>query len=213
MSTVICSAASSSHAALLDCAEPRIREYARRWGWDVHLDHEIILDRPVGWYKVDLLHRLLLTHDTVIWVDADALIVDTSRNILSRTSPQVPLWLSRSGIGRNYSLPNCGVIVAYKSARLADFLDLVWEQRQFLDHPWWEQAAILHLLGWEIEAPGGFATPGDATVWSDMIGYLSHDYNSMPLDPSPMPVIKHWPGMRLDLRLGFMRREMELAHA
>lgn len=207
MTTALCSAAAGGHVKLLDLAEPTFEKYARQWGWDYHRG-EIGGDRPASWSKLDVIRALMADYETVVWVDADAMFVRYDRDILRDTDPARPLWMAMHRVrGLANALPNAGVLVAYKTPRLLEFFDEVYDQEQFIDHPWWEQAAMLHLLGYRIDPPGGYATPGIGTEWSPLVGFFGTEWNSMPHDPHPNPLIKHFSGMSFAARLETMRGE------
>lgn len=212
--TAICSAASGPCIEMLQVAEPSIRAYADRWGMDAHLNLDLVCGRPASWYKILMVARLLDSYETVVWVDADTLILRGGDNIVDHTNPMRPLWMVKHRHG-DILLPNAGVLVAYRDPMLTVFFDLVWQQTQYIDHPWWEQAAILHLLGWKIEPPGGGAQPGARSRYSNLVGYLSTKWNSMVHDPHPHPAIRHYTmmpdraaAMRADLDT--MRADLEV---
>ena len=78
------------------------------------------------------------------------------------------------------------------------FLDRVWAQRRFVNDKWWENAAILHLLGYR-DRDG--LRPAVPSPWR--LGYATLDraWNSIPADPAPEPHIMHFPGLPLADRL------------
>lgn len=208
MTAVICSSATGRHTELLDVAEPTLERYADRHGMAVHVERREAFDRPPSWRKILLLYRLLEDYETAVWVDADAMFVSFDRDILDTADLSRPLWMCFHRVDSlGHLLPNCGVLVAHRDDRLFDFFDEVWAQEQFIDHPWWEQAAVCHLLGYTVDPPGGFAHPGEETAWSDLVGRLGTEWNSMCHDPHPEPVIKHFTGRPFDERLAAMRAE------
>ena len=208
MSVVLCSAAVGPHTQLLDLAEPTFARYAAEHGFDLHVERDFHIDRPPSWFKLKLIERLHFDYDTVIWVDADAMVVNPHRNILDAVHPGPSLWMTRHHVAGHVPLiPNAGVMVAQRDFVLHDFFRAAWDQEQFIDHPWWEQAAMLDLLGYHIEPPGGLASPGEPTRWTPLVGWLGTEWNSMPHDPHPDPVIRHFTAMSFLSRLEAMRSE------
>lgn len=193
---------------MLDIARPALERYAAAHRMDLHTpDIPDRFPRPASWFKVQLVDQLLWDgYETVVWVDADTLFVRFDRSIVDLSPRGHSLWMVKHRIeGRDYLLPNCGVLVAHRDPRLTAFLAEVWRQEQWVTHPWWEQAAILSLLGWNVEQPGGLASPGLSTDWSDLVGFLGVEWNSMRYDPHPDPVVKHYTGMGWAERVRMMR--------
>ena len=55
------------------------RRFGERHGYDVVVGgEEAIADRAPAWSKIVLLRRLLESYDYVLWIDADAIILDDS---------------------------------------------------------------------------------------------------------------------------------------
>ena len=197
MTAVLCSAATGDHTALLDIAARSFASYAEHHNFDLCTDPPgEWFTRPTSWFKILRLAGLLEDgYDTAVWVDADAMFVRFDRNIIEAAPPTRPLWMTlHRHPGADHPLPNCGVLVAHKSDRLYEFFDRVWEQTEYVEHPWWEQAAILQLLGWTIDPPGGLAHPGKDTEWTPLVGWLGTEWNSMTYDEHPTPYVKHYTG-------------------
>lgn len=212
MTVALCSAAIGPHLQMLNLAEPTFARYADEHGFVLHIVRDFDLDRPASWYKLKLIERLHFDHETVIWVDADAMVVNPHRNILDAALPTHPLWMVRHHVAGHVPLiPNAGVIVAHRNFPLHDFFRAAWDMVQYVDHPWWEQAAMLDLLGYHIEPPGGLAYPHGDTEWTPLVGWLGTEWNSMGHDPHPDPVIKHFTPMSLTNRLEAMRAEVVAA--
>lgn len=206
MKAAICSAASGDHLRLLDISEPTLQRYADIHELDLRLTrYSAPQERPTSWYKLRLLLDLFDEgYEAAMWIDADALIIRYDWNIFQQHA-RSSLWMVLHNDPDSNPRPNCGVLVAWNELRVRRFLEKAWEQTQYLTHPWWEQAAMLDLLGWELG--NGWAKPGLPTEWSDLVGWLGTEWNSMPQDPHPYPIIKHWPGTPFMTRLEEMSRE------
>jgi hypothetical protein len=198
MRVATCTMAHGPHLALLDLTGPALGRYAERFGYEyVEVRHRIAPDRPPSWDKVRLLRGLVEAFDLVMWVDADALVLDRAPGIASAVAPRRFLHLVEHRV-RDGSVPNCGVVVMRGGKLSAAFLDRVWAQRRFVQHKWWENAAVLHLLGYR---DVGGMRPIVPSPWR--LGYapLDNAWNSIPADPSPHPYIAHFPGVAFDERL------------
>jgi hypothetical protein len=77
---------------------------------------------------------------------------------------------------------------------------VVWESTQYLNHRWWEQAAVMDALGYDPET-GGRVRESD---WLDGVSWLHKSWNSIRDDRAPDPRIRHWPGFTLTRRAAEM---------
>jgi hypothetical protein len=135
-------------------------------------------DRPASWFKLpEIKGEMKAGANFVLWVDADAIITG-KQNIQDLIDPCSDLTIATDENGIN-----CGVMAWRSSEKTLKFLDRVWEREEFIDHPWWEQAAI-----------------------ADMIDELSVSYvdkslfNAYPSDATEESGILHWPGMSIEER-------------
>ncbi len=125
-------------------------------------------------------------------MDADTFIIDDSKDI-SRFIPR------KSEIGWTYhtysgqSHPNTGVMFLRKSRNLLEILKSAYEQVDLLDHPWWDQAALMRVLGIEstLHPVGAFGAKNKLSLKETK---LANDWNSIYLDSSVRPRIRHFAG-------------------
>lgn len=203
--TVLCSLGAGTHGTLAQIATPSLQRFAARHGYDLELgDRPIDPERPVSWSKIPLIRRLLDAYDSVVWVDGDA-VVDSSRDIVDDTPDDRFLWMTMHHYD-GAEQPNAGVLVVHAGDEASRFLDEVWRSEHLIEHPWWEQAAILELLGYDVSVPGQ-AIMGTPTPWFERVGWLSTEWNSIVQDPHPNPRIRHYPGIPFDVRLATMTRD------
>lgn len=200
--TVVCTMAHGPHLALLDVTGPAMGRYAERHGFEmVEVRHRLDPSRPVSWDKVVLLRALVRQFDVVMWVDADALVLDRAPAITEHLQPRRFLHMVEHRVNDGL-VPNAGVLALRGGRRSELFLERVWTHRRFVQHRWWENAAILHLLGYR---PVEGMRPWAPSPWRLGLGLLDVAWNSIPADSSPRPYIAHFPGMTLDERLDAMR--------
>src|SRR5262249_9229398 len=140
---------------------------------------------------------LVREYDTVLWVDADAAVLDVAPPIEDALAPKRFMYMVEHQLD-NGRVPNAGVM-SFRGGRTSRmFLDRVWKSRRFVQHKWWENAAVLHLLGYR-DRDG--IRPVAPSPWRMGLGVLDTAWNSIPADPSPHPYIVHVPGVPLDERL------------
>jgi hypothetical protein len=193
------------HAELLEMTGPTFAGFADRHGYELHLfDADPAPDRPAPWGKIRLLQDLLGSYDEVLWIDADAVVVDSTDDITDSLSPDDLMALAAhvTPEGEN-PIPNSGVWLVRKDATITEFLDAVWDSTQFIDHKWWENAAVLTQLGYELAPKVRLIRP--TPMWS-RVRFLSTSWNSFPADPSPAPRIVHFAGMTHEERLIGIRK-------
>lgn len=136
-------------------------------------------DRPPAWNKIRLLQQLSETYSWVFWVDADALIVDLDRSMVDGLADSKSIWFARHTQERKEleSVLNAGVILLRSSPFSVALLEAIWDRTEFVSHNWWENAALLDLLGYSLSAP--FDKQRD-TLWDIGVGVLDLDWNSVP---------------------------------
>ena len=209
---VLCSIGSGAHAELLEITRETFAAYAARHGYEVVLETgRRAPERPPAWDKVLLLRELAEDADTLLWLDADAVVVDTSRDIAAELRPGDLLGLVERRVGRD-RLPNTGVMVLRGGPAACELLDLVWAAERLINHPWWENAALLDVLGyrlpgWERSGPVGRAlkvlhyragvnllpcVPVRPSRWRDRTRLLELAWNSTAKVPARHPRIEHF---------------------
>lgn len=209
---VICTIAIDRHVELLRISEPLMRAYAERHGYDLVVGRRSEYPRrPVSWSKVRMIRRLMGRYDLVVWIDVDTTILDPSRDIADELVPGADIYIVAHHF-HDQEIPNAGILMVRSTPAAARFLDLVWEQEGFVEHPWWENAAILHLLGYSLMPTN---PPAEPSPHRDLFRFIGTEWNSISLDPSPHPVIRHYAGATHEERLAGMAADAEAvaAHA
>jgi hypothetical protein len=145
----LCSIGSGPHEALLAVSEPTFRAYAERHGYELITSTAAHPDRPPAWAKVPLIRSTLDDYDLVLWIDADAVIVDAAEDIAGALAPAAQLGLVQHRRDAEL-IPNTGVMVWRSGEFARSLLDRTWGATQYLDHPWWENAALLDALGYAV---------------------------------------------------------------
>jgi hypothetical protein len=192
---------------LLALARRTFSTYAQRHGYDLLLYTEVTsLGRPAAWAKIALLRKLTSRYDLLLWLDADTMVIDQSVDIACEVEPNKFLYL----VEHRYEgtrMPNSGVMLIRSGRQAEAFLDTVWTQTQFVNHTWWENAAICHVLGYELDPPH----PARQTEFRAGTKLISPQWNSIRDAPASNPRIRHYPGYRLKTRFAFMLRDLVLS--
>lgn len=116
--------------------------------------------------------------------------------------------------------PNTGVMVFRANAWSIEFLESVWAEADLVEHRWWEQAAFHRVMGYNWELTQGRQPNRPVAEVMRHVGWLDEKWNSVPTSRegtfgnpvtmmAPDPVIVHFAGMQMDLRLEHMRRLVE----
>lgn len=195
----LCSIGSGPQRKLLALARRSFEPYAERHGYDLDLRTEPLdTGRPAPWSKIALVRELLQTHETVVWLDADLVIVDKSKDIGDELPATSYMGLVEHRVAGKRN-PNTGVVVFRSTDRTRAFLEAVWNAEEFIHHRWWEQAAVMHLLGYDEHGE-----PTRPSEWRDGVHWLGKEWNSIRDDPAPNPRIVHFPGFTVPRRFAAM---------
>jgi hypothetical protein len=219
----LCTIGAGPHAALLEVSGPTFAAYARRHGYELITSTESDPQRPPAWAKVPLLREAVGSYELVLWIDADAVIVDGERDIADELEPDRELALVRHRRG-DQLIPNTGIMLMRGSDFVRELLDTLWGATRFIHHPWWENAALLAVLGYDLPSAmdpglGGrlrrvasrlrgrppraleLARPSPLLA---RIQFLSPEWNSVPPHSVEHPRIVHFPGVPVEERIQAM---------
>lgn len=118
-------------------------EYCKKHKYDL-IDDESVYDktRPIAWSKILLIKKYLPMYDYVFWIDADAIIL----NFEHRLEDKIFLLNGKDiCITTVFGMINTGVILLKNTENSMRFVNLVYDQTQFLEDGNWEQTAIIHI--------------------------------------------------------------------
>jgi glycosyl transferase family (putative galactosyltransferase) len=218
MRKALCSIGAGPHEALLEVSEPTFRAYAERHGYDLVVGREADPRRPPAWTKVRMLQQLLAEFELVVWIDADAVIVDGSGDIADELEPEKQFGLVEHHRGEE-RIPNTGVMVWRSGDFAHELLAKVWSATRFIDHPWWENAALVDALGYDVPRfsrlerllPGRPRPCRPARPSRYLAGtqFLAPQWNWAYLSRVENPRIVHCVGVPVEQRLADMRAALE----
>lgn len=195
MSTkILATFATGRHTEYLELTRPTFERYAARHGYEVRVPEAdpVPEHRHKHWGKVAFINQLLPHCDQLLWIDADAAIVDDSVDIASVLAPRRFLGL----VEHRYDgqlVPNTGVMVVRSGAAARRFFEEIWGATHFLETRWHDNAAALELLGYEfdMDAMPLHCQPGRSTRWRRRTEFLGSEWNSIPQDMADRPRIVH----------------------
>ena len=207
----LCSIGSGPHEALLEISRPTFAAYAQRHGYELITSTQGDPRRPPAWSKVPMLLEALASFELVVWIDADAVIVDGRDDIAAELERDRFLGLVRHG---EQAVPNTGVMVWRAGAPAVELLDRTWSARRFVHHPWWENAALLSALGYDLPSAleprwrrlrrRRFRLAHPSPLLAG-VQFLPLEWNSVYLDRADEPRIVHCVGVPVEQRARDMR--------
>lgn len=190
--TILCSLATGSeHLEMLGLMAPTAAYYAQMHRMDCLLlplpDKRLEPERPPAWDKVVLIHHMLNLYETVIWIDADAIFCDPRKDIRTVLHTRTPMHMVAHRTGRR-KIPNTGVWICRSLPKTFEMLHLIWNSTQYVNHRWWEQAALMDLIGYDTES----ASFRGVTPYTPHVRFIDREWNSRSSDCAANPIIYHY---------------------
>ena len=197
--------AAGAHEELLDVALPTYKDFAVRHGYDVVVG-EKMTDRPPAWNKIPPMLDALCRYEQVVWFDCDLVVVDPTYDF-PPIRPESFHALVRH-FEHNSEVPNTGVWRAGRE--VAPLLRQASELEVFEDHGWWEQAAIMTLMGYCVPPQGHVFADTHCrcvrpTRWYAGCEFMRLCWNSHPNYRADRPRIVHCSYTNMQERLEVMR--------
>lgn len=137
------------HARFLEIARPSFRAFAKRHGYDYYEPSRIDPVRPAPWYKVKAIIGLIgAGYREVLFAGADLVIVDGRRDVAEDVPGDAWQALVQHHTGDGM-VPNTDFWLCRRE--MLPWLLKCWEMNEYLHHGWWEQAALLRLMGYSLQ--------------------------------------------------------------
>lgn len=226
MQRAIVTYAEGAHEELLDVALPTYKNFAHRHGYDLYVG-EKMCDFPSAWNKIPLLIKVLNDYDEVVWFDCDLVVVDPSEDFPAMTSdPFRGMFVQDKlhSMVRHFEdaseVPNSGVWRLRHSCNGLYSKDLLRNMQAlevFRNHGWWEQAALMTLMGYCVP-PEGSHFPDtkckcvQQTKWLTSCQFMRLCWNSHPNYRADHPRIVHCSYQNMAQRLEIMRALVKDPH-
>jgi len=188
MKKVLTSFGFGSHVELMSLAAPTFSLYANKHNYDLFIPSldffsETTKEREPSWWKIELITQLFNTYDRVLWIDSDVIICHFDKDIFDdlETDSHVGMVVHEVPIG---SVPNCGVWLLDK--KCLSWFDQLWQYNNLArSDGWWEQNAMLHLLGIDAST-NNILLPDKFTIPWTQLDYRwnphIHDHRKIPKD-------------------------------
>jgi hypothetical protein len=186
---------------------PLMDAYAAKHGMECYCMNLANIAAPPSWMKLPNIGAALRDHERVLWLDADVVVHDSSQNIFDAV--EADAWQAvvehetECGV-----VPNCGVWIVTREMR--PWLDFAWSNmlEVYEEHPWWEQAAIMEMMGYKLAMTSGtpHATLGEATELLQRTQFLPAKWNDHPADARRVDKPAFFHVTQYDNRLSEIRR-------
>jgi hypothetical protein len=147
MKAIISFAHGDQWSAVSEKTWPRMESYAAKHGATFRCgDMARSNARPKAWMKLAYIAEMLVSHDEVLWLDADVLIADDSASIFD----EFPVGENHHAMCLLEDLEskkhfNSGVWICRRGA--IPMIVLAAMEDDVIHHKWWEQAAVERHLG------------------------------------------------------------------
>jgi hypothetical protein len=190
---------------ILELSVQTFRTYAERHRYDLVVGSGDSNGRPAAWAKILLMRRLLDAYREVLWLDADTMVLDDTSDLADALEPSDYQGLVRHVHADGAAYPNTGVWLV-RGARGRELLDHLWTLEQFVRHEWWENAAFMHAMGYDVDTGRIVRT----TDWANGTRWLDRTWNGHTGLVGLAPVrIRHYAGVENATRLTNMRLDLE----
>jgi hypothetical protein len=124
-----------------------MERYAKKFNIKIELMNNFKSDRPPAWNKIKIVRKLLNKYDFVLWIDSDALFVRFDEDIRREIESGKDFYLVKHHL-KSREAPNTGLFLIRNTAWSRSFLDKVWNSEKYIYHNFWENAAVIDLLGY-----------------------------------------------------------------
>lgn len=119
------------------------RDYCSLHGYD-YIDDESVYDksRPIAWSKLLLIKKYLPKYDYVVWIDADAIIMDLTQKLEDKIYLMDDKDLM---VISDFYQINSGVIFVKNTPKALEFIDTWYNKEEYINVGDWDQAALINM--------------------------------------------------------------------
>ncbi|WP_395689821.1 putative nucleotide-diphospho-sugar transferase [Aestuariivirga sp.] len=192
----ICTSYDERFSQIGDLSAQTLCAYGKRYGFSVQIEPEVAINRQPAWHRVRYIPELFKKgYEYVMWLDADALFARYDLDIRTVINGISDLYLVQHDIEgqRPTPVPNTGVMLIRNSQWSVDLFNTLWNMTEFLEHYWWENGALIKLLGYNKLLNAGENNFNDEML--SHITFLPESWNFLPFISSGSdPFIIHYAG-------------------
>lgn len=171
------------------------RRYCEQHGYRFVAYASALDNRPPSWSKLLALLEGFERYpaEWFFWLDADAMIINPAVRLETLVDSCADLLITHDSNGLN-----AGSFLLRRNERTAEFLRKVYAKTAFVDHPWWDQAAMVEVLyGGETDLAVRYFPQRAINAY---VGAARED--------EPRDFVLHLPGMGLDERVRQVNRTL-----
>lgn len=118
--------------------------YCALHGYDFICFPEMLdLSRLPPWQKIKAVEQALQQYDWILWSDADSIIMNEEISLEDLIDEEYSFIICFDEVSH---VVNSGQFLIKNEDKSFDFLDRVYSKQEYLNHPWWENAAIIEAL-------------------------------------------------------------------
>lgn len=173
MTKIITASEGEEYEAVRAITWPRLALYAQMHGMDFSAyEMPEAIRRASSWKKLVTICRGLAESESVLWVDADVFVLNFNEDIAAGIPDDAWQAMVRHS-SPDGDLPNAGVWFLRRP--MLPLLMTAAMSDEFLAHPWWEQAAIHLLMGFE--SRGGLVVHATETELYRHTHWLPETFN------------------------------------
>lgn len=189
----IATVAIGAHEDLLAISIYNLTEFAEKHGYVLKIcTHSLDSSRPSAWTKLLFIIDLMNQYDEIFWIDADAIILETSRDIKAEIDSKSELSWVYHEYG-NQRHPNSGVMYIKVNDNTKKLFHKANLQHDLENHPWWDQAALMRVMGIQtLDSNIGRMPKNEVMEIKEQ--RLSLEWNSIRQNSSHSPIIRHFAG-------------------
>jgi len=167
----------------------------------LRFDDNPVLERPTPWHRIKFIPKLFAEgFDFVVWMDADAIITRFNVDVRSIIKPDKDLYMVQHEYnGKDNPIPNSGFLVIRNTSWSKKLLEEIWQKKEYINHKWWENAALMDILGYK-NLVGGVRNLNHEMLAK--VEFINSEWNYLPMhEVVAEPIVTHFAGLSREDRL------------
>ena len=210
-----------------DKTSKTLKNYAEKFDYTFEKIDQMNLERPYAWNKIQILLNEMKNsnYDYILWIDADAYFNRYDIDIAEEIEKDKNIYLvkhycevHKGSYYDNTKLVilriNTGVLMMKCCKDNEEFLEKVWNKEEYINHDWWEQAAIMDIFGFKSELNGNLNDNKGKSSYSKNLKFISNQWNSIPSNydlsmEKQNQCIIHLAGMTIKNRIEYLKNKLK----